>query len=142
MSKLTAVRCSVALVAALGVLEASAQFPLQEATIDSLHAAIRSGETTCKQVIEGYIARAKAYNGVCTVPVTADGAKISRVQGAVRAGAPVTFPTETVALTSIVPDFDKYTGYKPDYGRMEPIASIRACSSSTAWSSAGRARAS
>src|SRR5688572_2987050 len=123
MSKLTAVRCSVALVAALGALEASAQFPLQEATIDGMHAAIRSGETTCKQVIEGYIARAKAYNGVCTVPVTEDGAKIAKVQGAVRAGAPVAFPTETVALTSIVPDFDKYTGYKPDYGRMETTAS-------------------
>ncbi len=123
MSKSTAVRCSVALVAALGVLEASAQFPLQEATIDGLHAAIRSGETTCKQVIEGYVARAKSYNGVCTVPVTADGAKIPRAQGAVRAGTPVLFPTETVALTSVVPDFDKYTGYKPDYGRMETTVS-------------------
>ena len=123
MSKLNAVRCSVALVAALVALEASAQFPLQEATIDGLHAAIRSGATTCKQVIEGYVARAKAYNGVCTVPVTEDGARIPRVQGAVRAGTPVSFPTETVALTSIVPDFDKYTGYKPDYGRMETTVS-------------------
>jgi amidase len=123
MSKLTAVRCSVALAAALGALQASAQFPLQEATIDGLHAAIRSGETTCKQVIEGFIARAKAYNGVCTVPVTEDGAKIPKAVGAVRAGSPITFPTETVALTSLVPDFDHYTGYKPDYGRMEPTAS-------------------
>ncbi|HEY3515566.1 MAG TPA: amidase family protein [Gammaproteobacteria bacterium] len=123
MSKLIAIKSSVALVAALGALEAGAQFPLQEATIESLHAAIRSGATTCTQVIEGYIARAKAYNGVCTVPVTEDGAKIPRVPGAVRAGAPLSFPTETVALTSIVPDFDKYTGYKPDYGRMEPTAS-------------------
>jgi amidase len=123
MSKLIAIRSSVALVAALGALEAGAQFPLQEATIESLHAAIRSGATTCTQVIEGYIARAKTYNGVCTVPVTEDGAKIAKVPGAVRAGAPLSFPTETVALTSIVPDFDKYTGYKPDYGRMETTAS-------------------
>ena len=39
MSKLIAIRSSVALVAALGALEAGAQFPLQEATIESLHAA-------------------------------------------------------------------------------------------------------
>jgi len=123
MSKLIAIKSAVALVATLGALQAGAQFPLQEATIESLHAAIRSGATTCTQVIEGYIARAKAYNGVCSVPVTEDGAKIPKVQGAVRAGSPLSFPTETVALTSIVPDFDKYTGYKPDYGRMETTAS-------------------
>ena len=57
------------------------------------------------------------------MPVTADGAKVPKVLGAVRAGSPVTFPTESVALTEIVPDFDKYTGYKPDYGRMETTAS-------------------
>ena len=33
------------------------------------------------------------------------------------------FPTETVALSKLVPDFDKYTGYKPDFGRMETTAS-------------------
>ena len=39
-------------------LEAQAQFQLQEATIDSVHKAIQSGETTCKQVIEGYFSAA------------------------------------------------------------------------------------
>src|SRR5262245_34363517 len=34
MTKLTAIGCSVALVAALSALQASAQFPLQEATVD------------------------------------------------------------------------------------------------------------
>ena len=57
------------------------------------------------------------------MPVTADGAKMPKVPGAVRAGSPLKFPTESVALTKIVPDFDKYTGYKPDYGRMETTAS-------------------
>ena len=74
-------------------------------------------------MIEAYVARARAYNGMCTVPVTADGAKVPKVLGAVRAGSPVAFPTESVALTELVPDFDKYTGYKPDYGRMETTAS-------------------
>ena len=41
---------------------AHADFQLQEATIDGIHNAIRNGETTCKQVVEAYVARAKAYN--------------------------------------------------------------------------------
>jgi amidase len=123
MSVQTPVKTVVALAAALCALEAGAQFQLQEATIDSVHTAIQRGETTCKQVIEGYIARAKAYNGVCTMPVTEDGAAVPKVLGAVRAGSPVKFPTQSVALTDVVPDFDKYTGYKPDYGRMETTAS-------------------
>jgi amidase len=123
MSLRTGVKTFVAVAAAICALQARAQFQLQEATIDSIHRAIQSGETTCKQVIEAYVARAKAYNGTCSIPVTADGAKVPKVLGAVRAGAPVAFPTESVALTDIVPDFDKYTGYKPDYGRMETTAS-------------------
>ena len=99
------------------------EFHLQEATIDSIHDGIRSGEVTCKQVVEAYIARAKAYNGMCTKLVTADGAKIAKALGAVRAGTPVKFPTETVALSKLVPDFDKYKGPTPDYGRMEPTMS-------------------
>ena len=110
MSKSTAVRCSVALVAAFCALEAQAEFQLQEATIDGIHKAIRDGEITCKQVVEAYVARARAYNGTCTSSSPTDGAKMPQVLGAVRAGSPVKFPTETVALSKIVPDFDKYTG--------------------------------
>ena len=98
-------------------------FHLQEATIDSIQNGIRSGETTCKQVVEGYIARARAYNGVCSKLVTADGAKVPGVPGTVRAGAALKFPTDTVAITKLVPDFDKYKGLKPDFGRMEPTVS-------------------
>ena len=123
MSIQTAVKSFVAFVAAFFSIEANAQFQLQEATIDGIHNAIRSGETTCKQIVEAYVARAKAYNGTCAIPVTADGAKMPKVLGAVRAGSPVKFPTESVALNKIVPDFDKYTGYKPDYGRMETTMS-------------------
>jgi len=98
-------------------------FHLQEATIDSIQNGIRSGETTCKQVVEGYIARARAYNGVCSKLVTADGAKVASVPGTVRAGAALKFPTDTLAITKLVPDFDKYKGMKPDFGRMEPTMS-------------------
>ncbi|MFT9850083.1 amidase [Aneurinibacillus sp. REN35] len=41
---------------------ASVPFQLMEATIDSIHAAIRSGEMTCKQLVEMYLARIEAYD--------------------------------------------------------------------------------
>jgi amidase len=107
---------------ASGTLSAET-FHLQEASIDSIHAAIRSGDVTCKQVVQGYIARARAYNGVCTKLVTADGKKVAKALGTVRAGAPIKFPTETVAVAKVVPDFAKYKGPLPDYGRMEPTMS-------------------
>jgi len=108
-----------------GALAAHAQqpFQLEEASIDSIQGAIRSGATTCKQVVEGYVARARAYNGVCSKPVTADGAKVKASFGAIRAGAPIKFPTETLAITKMVPDYDKYKGKQPDFGRMEPTMS-------------------
>ncbi len=112
-----ALPCSVAQTAS------AAPFQLQEASIDSIHQGIRAGEITCKQVVEGYVARARAYNGVCTKLVTADGAKVKAVPGAVRAGAPLKFPTDTVAINKVVPDFDKYQGLSPDFGRMEPTMS-------------------
>jgi amidase len=123
MSMRTAAKAFVVLATAFCSLQARADFHLQEASIDDIHKAIRAGEITCKQVVEGYIARAKVYNGACTKLVTADGAKVPKVLGAVRAGSPVKFPVETVALNKIVPDFDKYKGNTPDFGRMETTAS-------------------
>jgi amidase len=105
------------------IAQAAEPLELEEASIDSIHAAIRSGATSCKKVVEGYIARARAYNGMCSKLVTADGAKTKSVKGAVRAGAPIKFPTDTLAITKLVPDFDKYQGLTPDFGRMEPTMS-------------------
>ena len=62
--------------------------------------AIQDGRTTCAQVVEAYIERAKAYNGVCTALVTADGADIEQAFGYTRAGTPLKFPTSTVAAPS------------------------------------------
>jgi len=103
---------------------ARADFQLQEATIDDIHAAIRSGEMSCKQIIEAYLARAKTYNvAACSRLVTADGAKVPKLLGAIRGGAPVKYPADTVAISKIVPDFSKYTGLTPDFGRMEKTMS-------------------
>ncbi|MCH9827926.1 MAG: amidase [Gammaproteobacteria bacterium] len=101
---------------------ATEPFHLEEATIDGLHQAIRSGQVSCQTVVQSYLDRAKAHNGICTALVTEDGATITPVPGAVRAGSPIRFPTETVAISKILPDYDRYKGLVPDYGRMEPTA--------------------
>src|SRR5499425_1796106 len=98
-------------------------FRLEEATIDDLHAAIRAGEITCVQVVQHYLDRARAYNGAASVLVTEDGMPVNEARGAVRAGAPIVFPTETVAARTLLPDLDKYRGTPLELGRMEATAS-------------------
>jgi amidase len=98
-------------------------FRLEEATIDDLHRAIRDGRTTCLVVVERYIARARAFNGVASRLVTADGAPVPAATGAIRAEAALRFPTETVNAGEIFPDLDKYQGPPLEFGRMEPTAS-------------------
>jgi len=101
----------------------NAAFQLEEATIAQLHEAIRSGKTTVVEVVQRYIARARAYNGVSSLLVTEDGAAVAEATGAVRATAPLRFPTETVKASTILPDLHKYRGPPLEFGRMEPTAS-------------------
>ena len=113
MKNLASLGIAVALVCAVigvrsvrtasGVAQSRAAFEVEEATIASIHAAITSGQTTCQAVVQAYIDRAKAYNGVCTALVTADGADIPPATGYVRAGAPLVFPTRTVKASTILP---------------------------------------
>src|SRR4249919_3750439 len=98
-------------------------FRLEEATIDDLHAAIRSGATTVVAMVQHYLARVRAYNGVASALVTPDGAPIAEAAGVVRAGAPLKFPTQTVKASTILPDLDKYQGPPLEFGRMEATAS-------------------
>jgi amidase len=98
-------------------------FRLEEATIADMHAAIRSGKVTCVQIVQHYIARARAINGVASCLVTADGAPVAPATGTVRAGAPIQFPTQTVAVSGIYPDLDQYLGTPLELGRMEPTMS-------------------
>jgi Asp-tRNA(Asn)/Glu-tRNA(Gln) amidotransferase A subunit family amidase len=98
-------------------------FHLEEATIADIQNAIKSGQTTCQAVVQAYFNRAKAYNGTCTALVTKDGAPIPPATGIVRAGSPLKFPTATVPISSVFPDFDKYKGLPMELGRMEPTIS-------------------
>ena len=61
MSMRTAVRPLLFLAALLAATVARAEFQLQEATIDGIHAAIKSGELTCRQLVEAYVARAARF---------------------------------------------------------------------------------
>ncbi|MFC1665659.1 amidase family protein, partial [Pseudomonadota bacterium] len=98
-------------------------FCLQEATIDELHAAIKSGQISCVEIVESYMARARAYNGVASMLVTENGEPVPAVNGAVRAQSPLRFPTETIAASTVLPDLDKYKGPPLEFGRMEATAS-------------------
>src|SRR4030088_1979977 len=100
-----------------------APFQLEEATITELHDAIRAGKTTVVQVVQCYIDRARAYNGVASLLLTEDGAPVPEVVGTVRATAPLRFSTETVKASTILPDLDKYKGPPLEFGRMESTAS-------------------
>ena len=122
MSHSAAYYCVLA-AAVVAALPAAAQFEIEEATIAGMQRAIQSGATTCRAVVEAYIERAKAYNGVCTALVTADGAPISPAKGYVRAGKPLEFPTRTVAASTVFPDLESYKGLPLDLGRMEPAVS-------------------
>ena len=101
----------------------STPFRVEEATIAELQQAIRDGRTTCVDIVQQYIARARAYNGPASLLVTKDGAAIPPATGTVRAGAAIQFPTGTVKAATLLPDLDKYEGKPLEFGRMDATAS-------------------
>ena len=94
-----------------------------EATIEELHAAIKAGQTTCVDIVQAYLDRVIAYNGVASMLVTEDGTPVPDAPGVVRGKQALRFPTGTIAAPTILPDLDKYQGPPLEYGRMEPTAS-------------------
>ena len=102
---------------------AGGPFRVEEATIADVHRAIQQAQITCRGLVQAYIDRARAYNGVSDRLVTVDGKPIPPPRGTVRAGAPLRFPTETVAASTVLPDYDQYAGPPIEFGRMEATAS-------------------
>ena len=84
-----------------GVAQTTA-FRVEEATIDDLHRAIKAGEATCTSVVRQYRDRVRAYTGGASLLVTADGAPVPEANGAIRAMAPLRFPTRTVKASACV----------------------------------------
>jgi amidase len=102
---------------------AADQFKLEEATIEDIHGGIKNGQITCKGLVQAYMDRVKAYDGVCTKLVTAKGESIPAAKGMMRAGAPLQFPTKTMAASSLLPNLQQYAGLPLEFGRMEATAS-------------------
>jgi Asp-tRNA(Asn)/Glu-tRNA(Gln) amidotransferase A subunit family amidase len=98
-------------------------FSVVEASIADIHEAIKTGKATCVDVVQQYIDRAKAYNGVCTQLVTEDGSPVEPAFGRTIVGSPQAFPTETVPVSDILPDLDEYAGLPLDLGRIETSVS-------------------
>ena len=95
------------------------QFHVEEKSITDIQNAIKSGQTSCKQVVQAYFERAKAYNGACTALLTKDGAPIPPSTGMARAGSLLKYPTQTVAASTVFPDLDQYEGLPIEFGRMD-----------------------
>ena len=118
MTTRSASRISALCLLAAPLFAQTSGFRIEEASITGIHNAIRSGQTSCKQVVQMYINRAKAYNGVCTELLTMDGASIAPSTGMVRAGAPIQYPTKTVAASTVFPNLDQYQGPPLELGKM------------------------
>jgi len=117
--------------AATSTASRAAGFEVVEATIADTQAAISSGKASCRDIVQAYLDRARAYNGVCTALVTPDGRKIAAASGYVRAGKALAFPTATVKASSIFPDLGRYQGLPLEYGQMAHTVSDPAAMTQT-----------
>src|SRR2546423_4592264 len=91
------------------------QFHLVEATIADVHRGIQSGQLTCRQLVQAYINRARAYNGSCNQLVTEE-------------MAPAFLPdydqyAAAVKATASLPPGDPRKTPPIEFGRMEPTSS-------------------
>src|SRR5882672_196768 len=122
MSIARIVRCSLVLsLAALGGDRVHTQQPppfqfhLLEATIADVHRGIQLGQLTCRQLVQAYINRARAYNGTCNQLVT-------------EPMAPSFLPdydqyAAAVKATASLPPGDARKTPPIEFGRMEPTSS-------------------
>ena len=104
-------------------LFAQGGFRVEEVSITDIQNAIRAGRTTCREVVQSYLDRVKAYNGVCTAFLTPDGKPIPPATGMVRGGEAIQYPTSTVAASTVFPNLDQYQGLPLEFGRMIQSAS-------------------
>lgn len=100
-----------------------APFRVEEASIEDIQSAITAGRTTCVDIVQQYLARIRAFNGVATQLITEDGADVPAAPGIVRGGEELRFPTRTVPAGRFFPDLDQYRGVPFEYGHMAPTAS-------------------
>ena len=78
------------------------KFHLEEARIEDIHRAIKSGQITCAKLVQAYINRIRAYDGMCVAPVN---------------------PNDTSDPKNFFPDIAKYTGTPLQPGAMQATIS-------------------
>ena len=106
-------------------------FRLEEATIEELHAAIKSGQITCVEIVQHYIDRVRAYNGVASALVTPKTAPGPCSTGRRARASATALPTATVKASTILPDLDKYKG-RPRI-RSHGGNGLRSCRAAAVW---------
>jgi amidase len=78
------------------------KFRLEEARIEDIHRAIKSGQITCAKLVQAYINRIRAYDGMCVAPVN---------------------PNDASDPQNFFPDVAKYTGTPLQPGAMKATIS-------------------
>jgi hypothetical protein len=78
------------------------KFRLEEARIEDIHRAIKSRQITCERLVQAYINRIRAYDGMCVTPVN---------------------PNDASDSNNFFPDVGKYTGTPLQPGVMQATVS-------------------
>src|SRR6266542_5896595 len=78
------------------------KFHLEEAKIEDIHRAIKSRQITCEKLVQAYISRIRAYDGMCVAPVN---------------------PNDASDPKNLFPDIAKYTGTPLQPGVMQATIS-------------------
>ena len=78
------------------------KFRLEEARIEDIHRAIKSRQITCEKLVQAYINRIRAYDGMCVAPVN---------------------PNDASDPQNLFPDVAKYTGTPLQPGVMQATVS-------------------
>ena len=105
------------------MIDKKKKFEVVEASISDFHRALKEGQTTVTKVVNAYLDRVKAYNGVSSMLVTENGEEVAEAPGVMRGGVPLKFPQKTKKVTEVLPDIEKYKGPPLEFGRMEKTAS-------------------
>ena len=95
-------RAQSAAPAPAGKAPAPWKFRLEEARIEDIHRAIKSRQITCEQLVQAYINRIRAYDGMCVTPVN---------------------PNDANDPKNLFPDVAKYTGTPLQPGVMQATVS-------------------
>ena len=85
-----------------GSASAPWKFRLEEARIEDIHRAIKSRQITCEKLVQAYINRIRAYDGMCVAPVN---------------------PNDANDPQNLFPDVAKYTGTPLQPGVMQATVS-------------------